>query len=363
MCDHVRSGRPREWPRGASGVTRLGDTSESELLAWGVATVGTGELGVLTITKSLASHNLTIVCLTGSVKIVGAGFLVSTMSGLVAVGVGRRGVDLSNALTPQAVANLKTFLTDVQPTVFTYEMREPDNLMLPALLTTLFDAIADSSAPDIIGFGSPWDGRANMASFVADQNTLLKTAVEAHGGLYWDGNDIIPDWDTINALGWGEDPVHPAQGLSKFYVPLIMRDLGISGLYGAQSSSDVNAARVAVSRDVRFDGKLSGNPEGLFRSDPQFGYDVLYLGKRWLRFMDSTGAMEVARFCFDNSAGWLLGRFSVGKGMATLSGSNSSTLSVTKNGITKAGDISVRAIVTASGAPAFAASQAVVNAD
>jgi hypothetical protein len=194
-----------------------------------------GQLGIATITTTRATHNLTIVNLTGTVRIIGVGFEDSTVSGLVVINVSQGGIPMggqTNSMTGQAtsLANFQAFLADLTPDVMITENKEASSYYATAL-STLF-AITAAGAPnmDVIGVGSP-PLAANDSDQVI-QNAQLKAACEAAGYIYWDSYLPFKSYAKMAALGLEGDGVHVSTTADQYRALLMLRDLGILNFYG-----------------------------------------------------------------------------------------------------------------------------------
>jgi hypothetical protein len=208
-----------------------------------VSAAGTG-LGIITITRgTVAQRRVTIVNLTGTMRIIGPGFEASTRPGVVFANVSQGGIALDQQ-TAQGYANLQAYIADFNPDIITFEMKESSTYYATQLETLLTKVDAGAPTATFVGIGS-----TPLASGDADQviqNAQLKAACDAHGKVYWDGYGPFGSYAALNALGWAGDGTHVAEEASSFLAGLMARDLGLYDHAGADRPGSVNAKQVAA---------------------------------------------------------------------------------------------------------------------
>ena len=198
-----------------------------------VSAVGTlGTLGVITITQAKTTCNWAVVGLTGSVRIIGAGFEDSSGSGLITVNVAQGGIPLGggiNSVTGQATAlqNFNSFLADVQPTVMSFEMKENSSYYATAL-STLFTGINTNLAnTDVLLIGSPPIAVGDADQVI--QNTQLESAATTFGYKYYDTYSLFKNYATLVALGWQGDGTHITIEANQYRGNMMFKYLGFNG--------------------------------------------------------------------------------------------------------------------------------------
>jgi hypothetical protein len=303
-----------------NGVDAAGFTNVSAAGAGG----SNPTLGIATVTPTRASNTLTIVNLTGKVRVLHVGMEDSLSSGLMSINVGVGGLCLDDAMqNANARAIFSAFLADQSPDLMTFEMKEASvysgvssgstlnsGLTYQQRLTTFF-AATTAGAPlmDIIAIGTPAvseNGSGNQADILV-QNTQLLAATQAAGQIFYDTYALFKasmtstpaqDWAVIVAEGWQGDGTHIAAAADQLRGMALMRDLGLLTLYGRRFPLDLNAAK-AQTDQVIFNALGAATPEGVFKSDT-LSNDVYFLGKRYLRGYEPTQATEYWRLATDN---------------------------------------------------------------
>ena len=261
-------------------------------------------LGVATIAVTRAIHTVTIVQLSGTPIIVGPGMIDSTSGGYVIINVSQGGIGLDSP-TAQAWTNFQTFLTDINPDVMTFEMKEASTYSGGATyaqkLVTLFGVTA-AGAPnmDVIGVGSPpvVTGDADQVA----QNSTLLAACQSAGYMFWDSYTIFGSYARLVALGFQGDGVHVSDAGDLYRGTLMLRDIGVlNALAGHPSPMDVNAnISLAVS-----ELSMGKNPlQRVIRwlADTATDFDVTARLQRILYWADTTGTV-FASFDARNNAG------------------------------------------------------------
>ncbi len=193
-----------------------------------VSTAGAlGTLGVVTINQARTLCDWKVVNLTGTVKIIGTGYEDSTVSGLTTINVSQGGIPLNNAVSyASAMSNFNSFLADVQPTVFSFEMKE-DSSYYATALNSFYTAInTNLASTDVINIGST-PIAVNDADQVI-QNAQLETASAAFGHKYYDTYKIFKSYANLVSLGWNGDGTHVTAEANQYRGKLMLQDLGIN---------------------------------------------------------------------------------------------------------------------------------------
>jgi len=216
-----------------------------------VSASGSG-LGVIRIGKiGVAARRLTILGLTGIVKIIGPSFESSTIPGVVFSNISQGGISL-DMQTTQGLANLGTFISDFDPDFITFEMKETANTYA-ANLEKLLDVV-DSAAPlaDFVGIGSTPTLNENTDQLL--QNEILKAKCLEHGQIYWDGYKPFKSYAVLDSVGWAGDGIHVDDKASAFLADLMAADLRLFDHGGSDWPRNVNSDRVTT--DELYIGRL-----------------------------------------------------------------------------------------------------------
>jgi len=189
-------------------------------------------LGVATITVTRGAHTVTVVRLTGTPKIIKISFDDTTISGLVPCYVAYGGITLAGQ-SAQALTNLGAFLTDLGPTVITFEMKETQTTFAADLddLLNVFAASAPNADTVLIGSTPVASGDANQVA----QNLVLRDACRSRNLTYFDGYSPFGSYAALAATGWQGDGIHVAPGADQFLGTLMLNDLNISAVFPASS--------------------------------------------------------------------------------------------------------------------------------
>jgi hypothetical protein len=289
-------------------------------------------LGVASFAPSVAAHDMSVVCNTGPVRIIGVGMENTQIRGLVPINCSQGGIALNSPQT-SAWTNYSLFLANVLPDVLTYEGKE-DSTYFASALKTFFDAIASGTrACDVIGVGSgpvspaQYNNRGEAEQIL--QNQILRTACEKAGYNYWDGFKLLGNWAKVNALGWGTDPVHLTDQANKFRAAQFMRDVGSTLIWGQPSPTDISPANATIATDLKF-GKTSGAPVADFNADNTFDFDLNIYAKRYIRFYsDAAMTTEVVRLDLAAATGFQPRLSRLGPGMACVYGNDANTVRAT----------------------------------
>lgn len=206
-----------------NGVDAVGYTN--------VSAAGTlGTLGIVTITQEKTSSNWTFVNLTGVVKVIGTGWEDTTVSGQMTINVSQGGIPLGGSLNSvtgysTAMSNFNSFLADLQPTVFSFEMKENSSYYSTAL-NTFYTAISPNLVnTDVINIGSTpvFSGDADQVI----QNEQLDVTSTTFGHKYYDTYKIFGNYAKLVSLGWNGDGIHLTADAHQYRGKLMVKDLAL----------------------------------------------------------------------------------------------------------------------------------------
>lgn len=205
-----------------------------------VSAVGTlGELGIATITPTLGAHTVTVVNLTGTVRIIGVGFENTTLSGIIPVSVYKGGLELPDAVgAASARSNYQAFVADVQPTVITQEMKEGTSTF-DANLTLLLDIFKNGSpSSDVVLIASPAIGN-DLTDEQGQQNTILRAKAAEYGYAVFDADKAFGTYEDALARGFytAGDAVHYNTAGKDFLANLFGRDMNLFPRAGTETST------------------------------------------------------------------------------------------------------------------------------
>jgi hypothetical protein len=287
MCDTIKVYYVKE---PSAGTFKLQVDGADAAGFTNVSASGTlGQLGIATVSVARAAHNLTIVNLTGTVRIIGVGFEDSTVSGLVVINVAQGGIPMggqSNSMTGQAaaLANFQAFLADLTPDVMITENKENESYFAAALATLFATTAAGAPNMDVIGVGSP--PLANLDSGQVLQNAQLKAACEAAGYIYWDSYLPFGSYAKMAALGLEGDGVHVSTTADQYRAMLMLRDLGVLDLYGRNPYQRQKLQSLEIGRAL----DTGTTPTAKIGTDSTFALDLNVDVVRSFVVRDKTGA-------------------------------------------------------------------------
>lgn len=260
-----------------------------------VSADGAAGLGVITLTPALGQHTLTIVNLTGTVKVLFPVFENTSVSGLVVLNVSQGGAPLDTATnTPAALSRFGAFLADQQVDVISFEAKEASSYYATALGKLLTAIRAAVPAADFLGIGST-PVVANDADQVT-QNSQLRAACAAFGGVYWDGYTPVVNYATMVAYGWQGDGTHPDDKAQMFLAGKLMDDLGIADFVGLPEPRSIASTIARVRDRIRL-----GNEDVPVLDIIQSVLDVSLKQGRVLNFTKADGTVYAAFDSRDNS--------------------------------------------------------------
>lgn len=308
-----------------------------------VSAAGTlGQLGIATITPTLGAHTVTIVNLTGTVRIIGQSWENTTVNGLMPITVGQGGIPLNSATnSATAMSNFQAFIADALPDLMLFEMKE-DSSYFAAALATLF-AATKAGAPnmDVVGVGSP-PIATNDADQVA-QNAQLRDACRAAGYTYFDSYALYGSYARLTSLGFNGDGVHVSTACDQDRAMEFLRQTGILQAYG----------HTILEGLLRTPGMYLGraidtSAAGWIGADASFGLDPVLRHLQANRFIEFRGNSNtpIARFSENAAINWIpdFTRFGSGSNVC-LKGESATLLGVRRGDNTAAyGDFIARSL-------------------
>ncbi len=250
---------------------------------------GSKVLNIHTINRAESSDVVTIES-TGNVKVVGVLAYNSTTNNARTADVGRGGMAIGDSLEHQfAVDSFKTFISDVAPFLFTFEMKEDGDTELetayPHYLRVLSDCFDMQQYSDklFISIAPTTTGDHS------DQAVTLKELCDERGYTFYNANAIIPTYAEMSGRGWQGDGIHPAQVYHSFIASLMCRDLGI-GFDRYQSSAQVSNSRLQPTQLESGSRVTTSNPDrDMVFETTDSGYDWKVEVERQLSVVDKGG--------------------------------------------------------------------------
>jgi hypothetical protein len=261
-----------------------------------VSAVGTlGTLGVATISTTVAQHRVTVVGLTGSMRLVNIGYENSTQSGVCLLAVAQGGISFTS-VTSTAWSNFAAWLADCPPDLMLLEAKDP-----VAGYSTSIDSLltAATTVPmDVVGIGST--PISTLDDEQVANNATLRTMCGAYGCVYYDTYAIYGSYARLVALGWQGDGTHVTDACDQHRAGLLMRDTGMLAAYGlGLLNGTPRAATLQIGGPTDIAGGLGGGAFGtglhIVRREPTSGYDMQISAGRWLSLMQNNLTTEVAR--------------------------------------------------------------------
>lgn len=248
-------------------------------------------VGVINVTTTLASHKFQIFANTGTVKIASIGIWDSTRSGLIPVYLNEGGNDMNNWINSPsdlAINNLFAILTDINPDVFSFEMKEDVN-NLQSRVSKLFSKIKQSTPnAEIVTFLTTPVVSDETAQTQKKANNIYKIEAKSKGFSFFDCFQKVKSYENMVRLNWQGDGIHPDVKCQKYLVDEFLKDFNLYDLFG--STGKKSYAEQANVIGVNFN-----NEQGKIEADTQFGYDIKIRSKRWVQFTDLAGT-EKMRF-------------------------------------------------------------------
>lgn len=248
------------------------------------------EVGIVTIDTALASQEVKLVGISGTVRVFGWGWKNTTASGLITGLVYKGGVGM-HLMDQTPALHLNTVLRDFG---FDLAMLSDDMSDAPASgtvneMTTVLESylgkVKTATTPtggvpaDMIIISRP----PTSLKPADDQRQAFARAAQSLGAIFYDGYEPFRDAATVAALGWDGDGIHPDADAWAYLSDLFWKDfspyLGLTlPTAGALRSSEVEI--IAGSNTV---GRLKG---GAFNSDLQIDMQT---GNRSLKVMNADG--------------------------------------------------------------------------
>lgn len=299
-----------------------------------------GQLGVATISTTLAAHALTVVNLTGTHRVVGVVWENSTVAGLMPMAIGQAGIPLNSATaSATGMANLQAFLANELPDVMTLEMKEDSSYYASALSTLFTTTQAGAPLMDVVGIGSP-----PIASNDADQviqNGQLRDACRTYGYAFFDSYSIYGSYAKLTALGYNGDGTHVSTACDQDRGAELLRQTGLLGAYGRTIFEGL------VKTPKLTFGRATDAAVGSISAETSFGLDFVIRhlnANRWIEFRGSTD-QALARIAETAGVSWFPDYLRVGDAAApALKKESANMIGVRQGGVLgNQGDFSARA--------------------
>lgn len=242
-------------------------------------------VGVISISTTLAAHQFQVFANTGTVKIASIGIWDSTKAGIVPVYLNEGGNDMNNWINSPsnlALNNLFAIITDINPDVFSFEMKE-DNSNLQSRVSKLFLRIKQSIPnTEVVVFLTTPVVSDETAQTQKKANITYKIEAKSKGFSFFDCFQKVKSYENMVRLGWQGDGIHPDVKCQKYLVDEFLKDFNMYDLFG--SIGKKSYAEQANVLGVNFN-----NGQGKIEADTQYGYDIKIRSKRWVQFTDLAG--------------------------------------------------------------------------
>lgn len=324
-----------------------------------------GELGVVALNPTLGNHTVKVVNLTGTIRVIGAGFENTTVSGIIPINVSKGGLELPDAMGAIAArTNFQAFLADVVPTVITHEMKENASWYEERLGQLLDVFLAGSPKSDVVLIATPEIG-GTAHSGIAEQNASLRRLATKFGHSVFDADKAFGTYEHALSMDFytAGDTVHYNAKGKEFLAWLFARDLNLFERFGY---SKANSSEI-IAEEILSIGNNPLQRTLQFLADIGSALDTKALVQRQLSFLSKTGIEDTNSWLIrpDNSNsqqipdGVRVG--STGPFLRSLfAGERLSVMSARGGGTTK--DFAARALI-ASGTGAYVGLPAVTTAN
>jgi hypothetical protein len=272
---------------------------------------GTPTLGVYTYTQTLASKQVSLMGVSGNVKILEVHYVNATLNGVDLYDLGSPGQELTNMLSgTNAVSMFQQYMTNINPDLFTFEMHH--FLNWPTPLSTLSGYLNASipnadilfmgptpSAPSVPGSADP----AGTAACLA-YNEMVRALCLTNSYIFFNQYEPFQPlcFQTIANLGWQGDGVHLAVPASAWLSSLLIQDLGIDKFLYGYTTKAVNdpltPSNLAWNSIFRAGYSPDRGTDLGVNTDSTFGYDWTINFPRTLSFATR------GNYGTTNSVGW-----------------------------------------------------------
>ncbi|WP_217603529.1 hypothetical protein [Chitinophaga sp. GbtcB8] len=284
-------------PGAGSFILNVGGTDVATINA---ANTADTVLGIYKFTQAVLKKTITIRAINGPVNFYEVHYLDTTKSGVDQYTCSQGGIALNDMFKYNAAKKaLATYIADGNVDLMTYEMKEglnyPDGTTYTQRLNELSD-ILDATMPQgaKVFIGSTPVSSSNDSQ-ISQNDTLFKVASD-RGFIYWDGYTPVKDYQTMVALGWNGDGIHPAESCQAYLVSLMYQDLGLDNIIFGTTPRAVNdrgrASHLGRNSTIGMDvGK-----EMIFSTDATFGIAWDIMTPSLLRFSNSANGTVAAQF-------------------------------------------------------------------
>ena len=252
-------------------------------------TTNNNTVGVISITTTLAAHQFQIFASVGTVKVVSVGLWDSTKSGVIPIYINEGGNDMSswiNSPSDLAINNLFTILVDLNPNVFSYEMKE-DITNLQGRISKLFGKIQQviPNTEVLIFLTTPIQNDEFQTQ--KKQNIILSNEAKIRGYSIFDCFQKVKSYSALMSLNWQGDGIHPHEQCHKYLADEFLKDFNLYSLFGATGKKSYSEQVNAIDVNLYNIGGI--------KADTQYGYDIKLRSKRWIQLTDLAGT-EKLRF-------------------------------------------------------------------
>lgn len=164
---------------------------------------------IISLSPTLASQTLTVEANTGNVKMLSSAIINTSASGLVPFYLNEGGNDMSSWIgNTQALANFNIIVTDINPDVISYDMKEIVSGFdgrFNTLLTNFKNNVPNS---ELLLFTQTPTNLTND-DMIAN-NAIIRSQSKNRQLPIFDTYKYFKSYAALNNLGWGGDGVHPA---------------------------------------------------------------------------------------------------------------------------------------------------------
>ena len=219
----------------------------------------TMQLGIITISKTLASYMVRVVGISGTVYFAPARFVASSVAGveIISMAIGGLGLNMAN-LAPASVWG--AYVADISPDLASFEMKESAATLVTTLPAWWANMSANAINTDWIFFGST-PLQTNDADQVA-QNLIIANHCTTYRKYFFDAYNLFgASWTTANGYGFMSDSTHRSN-LGNAYLASQLCAIGAFESANAVTPYGARTTREIISSDSIGLAYVSGLKKG-----------------------------------------------------------------------------------------------------